>query len=131
MLNGLNQINQVNPGVFFYWVKVTAVAGSNTFTINQSITTGNFSKCYGIQAGSNVYNSNCNTVMSTVTNNGCATTVQFNAPTAGTYIIAVKFDATTIKNQPAPSPGTTVHSDFSTTGVPNSTSGLDLKKKVM
>src|SRR5262249_14122636 len=34
-------INQVNPGVFFYFVTVQASAGSNTFTITQSITNGN------------------------------------------------------------------------------------------
>src|SRR5207249_1321307 len=31
-------IKEVNPGAFFYWVTVTASAGSNTFTINQTIT---------------------------------------------------------------------------------------------
>ena len=36
------KIHQVTPSAFYYWVKVTAVAGSNTFTINQAITTGNF-----------------------------------------------------------------------------------------
>jgi hypothetical protein len=33
-----------------------------------------------------------------------------------------------VKGATAPSP-TTVHYDFSTTGVPGTTSGLDLKKK--
>ena len=32
----------VTPGVFFYWVTVTAPAGNNSFTITQTITTGNF-----------------------------------------------------------------------------------------
>src|SRR5207244_8334674 len=30
----------VRPPKFMYWVKVTATAGSNTFVISQSITTG-------------------------------------------------------------------------------------------
>src|SRR6266576_1406738 len=30
----------VTPGVFFYWVKVTVPAGNNSFTITQTITTG-------------------------------------------------------------------------------------------
>src|SRR3954451_20746659 len=29
-------VSQVAPGVFFYWVKVTATAGANTFTIGQT-----------------------------------------------------------------------------------------------
>ena len=53
---------------------------------------------------------------------------QFNAPTAGTYVIGIKYDSKSIVGLPAPSPGTTVHYDFATTGVPGSTSGLDLIK---
>jgi len=34
-----------------------------------------------------------------------------------------------VVGQPAPSPGTTVHYNFNTTGVPGSTSGLDLIKQ--
>src|SRR4029078_2463962 len=52
------KINQVNPGVLFYWIKVTATTnGTNTFTINQNITTGNFSTYFGVASGSNVYTS--------------------------------------------------------------------------
>jgi hypothetical protein len=53
-------------------------------------------------------------------------TVRFNAPAAGTYFIAIKFNAQSIIGEPAPSPGTTVHYDFTTRGRPDSTSGLDL-----
>src|SRR5438132_9787464 len=58
-----------------------------------------------------------------------AVTAQWNAPTAGTYIISIKYSANSVVGSPAPSPGTTVHYDFMTTGVPGSTSGLDLVKK--
>ena len=54
-------------------------------------------------------------------------TVSFKAPAAGTYIISIKYDSDSLKGASAPSP-TTVHHDFSTTGVPGSTSGLDLIK---
>ena len=56
-------------------------------------------------------------------------TVKFNAPAAGTYFIAIDFNAQSLLGQPAPSP-TTVHYDFTTTGVPDSTSGLDLLEHV-
>src|SRR5262249_56407170 len=49
------KINQVNPGVFFYFVRVTAAAGANTVTINQAITTGNFGTFFAQTAGSNVF----------------------------------------------------------------------------
>jgi hypothetical protein len=115
--------------VFFYWVSVTAPAGNNSFTITQTITTGNFTGKFNFASGSNVFSSSCNSVSDTITQNTTtgAVTVNFNAP-AGTYIIGIKYDSKSIVGDPAPSPGTTVHYNFSTTGVPGSTQGLDLIK---
>jgi len=122
--------NNVTPGVFFYWVKVTVPAGNQSFTITQTITTGNFTGLFNFASGSSVFNSSCNSVSDTITQNTTtgAVTVQFNAATAGTYIIGIKYDSKSIVGLPAPSPGTTVHYNFATTGVPGSTSGLDLIK---
>jgi hypothetical protein len=124
-------IHNVNPGVFFYWVKVTVPAGNSTFTITQTITTGNFNGVFTIHSGSGVFNSNCGSVSTTLTQNPTtgAVTAQWNAPTAGTYIIGIKYDPHNVVGDPAPSPGTTVHYNFMTTGVPGSTSGLDLVKQ--
>jgi hypothetical protein len=122
--------NNVTPGVFFYWVSVTAPAGNNSFTITQTITTGNFTGKFGTASGPNVFNANCGSVSSTITQNPTtgAVTLQFNAPVAGTYILSVKYDSKSIAGLTAPSPTTTVHYDFATTGVPSSTSGIDLIK---
>jgi hypothetical protein len=117
--------------VFFYWVKVTVPAGNNIVTITQTITTGNFTCLFAFANGSNVFDSNCNSVSETITQNPTtgAVTVQFNAPTAGTYIIGIKYDSKSIAGCNAPSPTTTVHYNFATTGVPGSTQGLDLIKQ--
>jgi len=122
--------NNVTPGVFFYWVAVTAPAGNNSVTITQTITTGNFTGLFNMASGSNVFSSSCNSLTPTITQNTTtgAVTVQWNAPTAGTYFIGIKYDSKSIVGDPAPSPGTTVHYNFATTGVPGSTSGLDLIK---
>jgi hypothetical protein len=123
-------IQQVSPGQFFYWVKVTAPAGNNTFTITETITTGNFDSFFvELASGSNVFNSNCASVHPTITQNGSMVTVRFNAPRAGIYIFGIKFNSQSLVGKPAPSPGTTVHYDFTTTGVSGSTSGLDLVLK--
>jgi hypothetical protein len=122
-------IHNVNPGVFFYWVRVTAPAGNNTFTITQTITTGNFNTFFDFHAGSDVFDSNCNSLNPSITQSGGTVTVTFNAPTAGTYFISIKYDPHSVVGRPAPSPGTTVHYNFNTTGVPGSTSGLDLIKQ--
>jgi hypothetical protein len=122
--------NNVTPGVFFYWVSVTVPAGNNVLTITETITTGNFTGLFNFASGSNVFNSNCNSVSNNITQNPATgtVTVSFNAPTAGTYIIGIKYDSKSIAGLPAPGPATTVHYNFATTGVPGSTSGLDLIK---
>ena len=104
----------VTPGVFFYWVMVTAPAGSNTFTITQTITTGNFTGLFDFHSGSNVFTSNCGSVHATITQNPAtgAVTAQFNAPTAGTYIISIKYQTKSIVGDPAP---TGVPQPFTTT----------------
>ena len=124
------KINQVNPGVFFYWVKVTVPAGNNSLIVTQSITTSNFTSSFAMQSGSNVFDFNCNSLHPTITQNAVtgAVTVQFNAPAGGTYFISIKYSGSSLSGELVPSPTTTVHYDFKTTGVPGSTSGLDLIK---
>jgi hypothetical protein len=51
----------------------------------------------------------------------------FNAPTAGTYIIGIKYDSKSLVGATAPNPPTVAY-NFATTGVPGSTSELDLIK---
>jgi hypothetical protein len=121
-------IHNVNPGVFFYWVRVTVPAGLHVFTITQTITTGQVLPFFGLAAGSSVFDSNCNSVGPTIAQVGNTTTVTFTAPTTGTYIIGIKYNPHTVVGAPAPNP-TTVHYDFATTGVPGSTSGIDLIKQ--
>jgi uncharacterized repeat protein (TIGR01451 family) len=124
------KISQVNPGVFFYYIKVNAVAGNNTFVITQSITTGNFdSNFFAPASGSNVYTSNCTTVGGvTITQSGATTTIKFNAASAGTYIIGQKYNSGAVVGKTAPSP-TTVHYTLEMGGVSGSLQGLDLVKK--
>ena len=112
----------------FYWVRVTVPAGLQVFTIMQTITTGQVLPPFGLAAGSNVFDSNCNSVGPTIAQAGNTTTVTFTAATAGTYFISIKYDPHTVVGSPAPNP-TTVHYNFTTTGVPGSTSGLDLIKQ--
>jgi hypothetical protein len=122
--------NNVNPGVFFYWVSVTVAGGNNVVTITQTIQPGNTFTCkFNFASGSQVFDSRCNSVSDTITQDtGTGTvTVSFNAP-AGTYIIGIKYDSKSIVGCTAPNP-TTVHYDFATTGVPGSTQTLDLIKQ--
>jgi len=127
------KINQENPGIFYYWVKVTAPAGNNTVVVNQSITTGNFNTLFAVQSGSTVYNSSCknahgNFTQSTINNTTGTVTITFSAPTAGIYYIGIKFQASSIDGKTTPAP-TTVGYSYSTTGVAGSAQGLNLVKQ--
>ena len=122
--NGL--IDRVLPTSFLYWVPVTALAGDNEFRITQTITTGNFDTFFaGGGNGTSVFDSDCASLEWTARQSGDTTTVRFSAPAAGTYFIAIAFDARSLVGEPAPDPAT-VHYEFTTTGVPHSTSGISL-----
>jgi hypothetical protein len=125
-------INQINPGVFFYWVKVTSTtAGQNTFTINQSITSGNFTTPFTFASGSNVFTASCSTASGVLITQAASgnVTVKFNASAAGqTFIIGIKYDTSAVKGKAAPTPSTVTYS-FNTVGVPGTTQGLSLVKK--
>jgi hypothetical protein len=125
-------INQLAPGVFCYWLKVTVPAGNNSFTITETITTANFSAPIALaNGGSNVFNNNCNRTLNTITQgpNTGTVTVSFNAPTAGDYFISLKYQPQSLKGANAPWPTTTVHYDLVTTQVPGSASGIDLVRR--
>jgi hypothetical protein len=123
-------INNVAPGVFFYWNAVSAAVGSNTFTINEAITTNNFdSHFFSVAAGSNAFNASCTSLGATITQVDPVTgkvTVTFNAASAGTVFLGIKFSTGDVVGFPTPSP-TTVHYAFDTGG--QGPAGLDLKQK--
>jgi hypothetical protein len=125
-------ISQVDPGVFFYWIKVDAVAGANSFTIDQDITSANFSTYFAKTSGSALFTSSCVKVNSaTITQSGLPlngdVTVSFNASSAGTYIIGIKYDSGSVKGV-APPTGTGIATyTFSVGGT--GTQGLSLKPK--
>ena len=120
-------MKNAQPDSFLYWVAVTVPAGNNTFTVTETITTGNFNTLFAI-SGSNVYSSSCGSVHRTVTQSGGTVTVTLAAPAAGTYFIQLKFNANSVNNKPAPNPSS-VHYQFMTTGVPDSTQGIDLVRR--
>jgi Bacterial pre-peptidase C-terminal domain len=128
-VGGHGEIKDVKPDAFLYWVAVTVPAGSNTFMVSETITTGNFNTLFDIdKPKSKVFDSNCHDVHGIFTQNGGTVTVTFTAPAAGTYYLQVKYKTDSVNHDPAPSP-TTVHYEFMTAGMPGSTSGLDLVRR--
>jgi hypothetical protein len=124
-------IKKVAPNKVVYWVKLDVAAGARHVEIDQAITSGNFSRKLGLGDGSKVYSPACGKVKraTVVAGPGGSVTVDFTAPTAGTYYLAVRYLSSSANGQAEPSP-TTVHYEFSTVGRSGSTSGLDLAKQL-
>jgi uncharacterized repeat protein (TIGR01451 family) len=120
------KLSAVNPGVFFYWIKVTATAGANTFTVNQS-QSDTFPRFFDQASGTAVYNSGCNkvSVQNITTSSAGVTTVTFTAPTAGTYIIGIKYSSKSVEGFGAPA-GDVIYT-FATGGVSGSSQNITLK----
>jgi hypothetical protein len=125
------KIFKLSEGTVVYWVRVSAPAGSNSFTVNQSVTTGNLSTLLALGGGSNVYRSDCGgglkaTITQSSTDASTGTiSVSFTAPVAGNYYLGLKLTTSGLKglNPPAPS---TVSYSFSTQLVADTTRNLDL-----
>jgi hypothetical protein len=122
-------IKRVTPSGFSYWLKLSNVpAGPASFTVGQTITTGNFSAKFALGGGSAVYTGACaKGPKATIVQTAGGVVVSFTAKPAGTYFLNVRYSTAAAVGQAVPNPST-VHYDFSTGGVANSTSGLDLKK---
>jgi hypothetical protein len=123
-------INSVSPGVFFYWVGFTASPGNNTFTIRQVITTGNFDSHYfTFAAGSNAFDTDCNSLGASISQSGADVTVTFNVVSGGQVYLGIKFSSSSVKNFAPPTGDGTAHYTFETVGLASSTEGLDLSEK--
>jgi carboxypeptidase family protein len=122
------KLNKETPGKLTYWVKLTVAAGAHHVEVDQTITTGNFSRKLDLTAGSLVFTSACGKVRSPTIAAGASgsVTVDFTAA-AGTYYVAVRYLVSAVNGQAEPNP-TTIHYDFTAAAVSGSTSGLDLKK---
>jgi hypothetical protein len=101
-------ISAVNPGVFFYYTRVTGTAG-DTVTITQSHTGS--APTIPIQQKQVLLYSDpgCATLKwraLTVNPNGTATGT---LPSSGSFIISVKYDTSSLKGKSAPSPSPTTY----------------------
>jgi hypothetical protein len=119
------KINQVSPGTFLYWVKVTVgTSGDHSQTITQSAVP--MFKLFGLAKGSAVYNAGCGSLFKppfVANGNNSAFTVSWNGA-AGDYYIALKLDSSSVRGEQAPP--TPIHYEYAATGVAASTAGIDL-----
>jgi hypothetical protein len=103
------KINNVAPGVIFYYTTVTVGAGE-ALTITQSHT--GTAPILGLAQGqAKVYTLGCQTVLNSGTQNAQTGTISFAALQPGTYIVQVKWSPKSLTGQPVPNP-TTVYYTF-------------------
>jgi uncharacterized repeat protein (TIGR01451 family) len=112
------KVNQVNPGVMFYYISIEAPSSSFTINVTQSNDAG--WKPIPVQATNQVilYNADCsksNTGTSSVnTTNGTATITVSGATAGATYVVGVKYSLSGLSGQSVSSPFPTVTYSFAT-----------------
>ena len=121
-----NKINNVSPGVLFYYSLVT-VSGAGTHEISVTQSTSPGFTLFGIQQNQAVlYNADC----VKLANNATGT---FAGLTAGTYVVGIKYDPSTVIGQTKPGGNGEVVYTFTTnvdgTPVLSSPDSLTLKPR--
>jgi len=128
-------INNVAPGVFFYYTSVTAPSASFTIDIVQTKNNASF-PFIGVYNGEiRLYNANCTVIGSgTETSQGQASVNVSGATVGQTFIVGVKYNPGTVVGTSVSAPFPTVHYDFRTeiggVTVDLDPDGLDLAKCV-
>ena len=128
-LTGGGKIHQnINPGVFFYWTKITTTVPNQVVTVSQTNTSTNNAALFQIhQDWVRLYTGNCSSwTTGTQTNGG--TGASFTVPTPGNYVIGIKWDPKSIVGTNGPVPADITYNFTTSLGASTDASVL-LKKK--
>jgi hypothetical protein len=117
----------INPGVFFFWTKITTTVPNQVVTVSQSNTSTNNAALFEINQGwDRVYTGDCSSYISG-TETGGGTGATFTIKTPGNYILGIKYQTKTIAGTTAPVPANITY-NF-TTSLGGNTGGAVLLKK--
>src|SRR5262249_3258968 len=104
----------VNPGVFFFYTKVTTAVPNQVVTVSQTNNSTNNAALFLARSAS-FFTSSCGTGGNgTFTAN--STGASFTLPTPGTWILQIKYDSKTIAGTTAPAPANITYSFTTTLG---------------
>jgi len=126
-LSGGKIAQSINPGVFFYYTKITTTTPNQVVTVSQSNTSTNNTPLFQALNGQAwLWKGDCSshTVGALIANGSGAT---FTVPTPGNYIIGIKYQTKSIVGAPAPIPANITY-NF-TTSLGGSTGASVLLKK--
>jgi len=93
--------NGINPGVFFFYSKITTTVPNQVVTVNQSNNSTNNAALFAIR-DPRLYTGNCSSFTAGGGTNGFVGS--FTVPTPGTYILSIKYDTKSIAGTPGPVP---------------------------
>jgi hypothetical protein len=108
----------INPGVFFYWTKITVPAGTTSVTVSQSVA-GNAALFQIHQGWIRIYSADCSSY-TTGTQNAGGTGGTFSVTPGQSYIIGIKYDPKSIAGTPVPVPATVVYTFTTSLGATTS-----------
>ena len=118
----------INPGVFFYYAKITTTTPNQVVTVTQSNTSTNNTPLFSALNGQAwLWKGDCSshTTGALIANGSGAS---FTVPTPGNYIIGIKYSTKSIAGAPAPIPATITYNFVSSLGASTAASVL-LKKQ--
>jgi hypothetical protein len=103
-------INSVSPGVFFLYDNITLTASCSTITVTESDNSSPWTQVIVARQGQVIlYDVNCNKLnVGDVTIDQATGLVTIANVPAGTYILGIKYDSTTLKGQ-SPDPTTATY----------------------
>jgi hypothetical protein len=119
----------INPGVFFFYSKITTTTPNQVVTVTQTNTSSNGTPPFGIQNGQAwLWNLGCTTKLIGTVSGANDSVASYTIPTPGTYIISVKYQTKTIAGAPAPVPADITY-NFATSLGGNTGASVLLKKQ--
>jgi hypothetical protein len=131
------KINNVSPGVLFYYSSIVAPSSSFSIDVVETNTNSAFN-LFGVQKGQvNLYSASCGsagvTSTTTLITTGTVHIAVSGATPGATYIIGIKYDPGSVTGQSVSDPPPTIHYDWKTyvNGglVAFDPDGVDLKPK--
>src|SRR3954470_248100 len=95
----------INPGVFFFYSKITTTLPNQVVTVSQSNTSTNNTPLFGILNGQAwLWSGDCSSKLVGSTTGANDSGASFTVPTPGNYIIGVKYQTKSIAGANAPVP---------------------------
>jgi hypothetical protein len=119
----------INPGVFFFYTKITTTQANQVVTVTETNTSTNNTPNFGILNGQAwLYPANCSSHTVGATSGPNGENASFTVPLPGNYIIGIKYQTKTIAGAPAPVPAN-ITFNFATSLGGGTGASVDLKKQ--